>query len=505
MYLRGNIKTFIIYGLVIGALILSPFPGNAEKISEEMTNEMTLREFIRQVVTKNENILAQYLDFKISKEEIKIEKSVFEPQFLTGYQRGGQKILEKSIFGESELNELTGGFQTTLESKVPTGAVVKLGYNIETTQNLTLDEENQYESFMGVEITQPLLKGSGKAVNAFIKAAEANSDNAFQLYRKKMLEIVLNAAATCWDYYAAREKLAIRKDSVKITEQILKDNKERAKLGKMAKTEILEAQAGLAKRKSIETKAKQDLLTAVNNMRSYISSLEVETKININLNEQINEDAYKPDLNSSMQKAFHFRPEYLSAKIKIEKENILVGYAKNQRWPQLDLKASYGLNGWGDSAENSWDNMAYGDYQTWTVGAVLTIPLFGGKKTKSELSSAIYHKRQALLELKSIEVEIANMAHTAIQNVYSTLEQLKNYTNVRELNQRLLEVELAMLEAGRSNSRVVLDKEEDLIEAKEAALESFIENKKAILVLETTEGVLLRKYDVDVKPVTATN
>ena len=137
------------------------------------------------------------------------------------------------------------------------------------------------------------------------------------------------------------------------------------------------------------------------------------------------------------------------------------------------------------------------DYRTWSVGLVLTIPLLGGMKTKSELISAKERKRQAWLELKSLVVEIINMIYTAIQDVYNTHEQVQYYTKVRQLNQQLLEVELAMLEAGKSNSRSVLEKEEDLIGAREAELESFVENKKARLKLEMAEGHLLSKFGVE--------
>ena len=467
---------------------------------------MSLKEFIKQVVKKNESILAQHLNFKISQEAIQSEKSVFEPQLLTSYQRGAEKVSEKSqsFFGDEvyiDNEEENTNYNAAIETKVPTGATVKLGYSLNASRHITRDEAEQYKSYLGVELSQPLLKGGGISATAKIDLAEADADVAFQEYRQKMLEVVLNAAITCWDYYRAQEKLAIRKDSVKIADQILQDNKERAKLGKMAETEVLEAEAGWAKRKSLERAAKQDLVAAINNMRSYISSSAVEIDIDIEFSAEINRKDYQPDFIASMQKAFYYRPEYLSAKRKIERGNILVSYAKNQRWPQLDLIGSYGLNGLEESPKGAWHDMFDEDYKTWTVGAVMTIPLLGGMKSKSELASARNRQRQALLELKSVEVEFANMVYTSIQNVYSTLDQMQYYKNVRDLNRRLLEVEMAMLKAGRSNSRLVLDKEEDLIEAREAKLESFIENKEAILILEMAEGYLLSRYGVEIMEV----
>lgn len=464
---------------------------------------MSLEDFIKKVVERNENILIQELDFRITKESVKGERSVFEPEFSTGYQRGREKVKysqneQTSLLFSSEMDQLTENYNAYVSGKVPSGASLRLGYTLEADRDFAMDEQYQYKSFMGLELSQPLLKGGGMASTATIDIAEADSDVAFQTYRQKMLQVVLNAAATCWDFYQARENLKIRRDSVKIAQTILNDNKERVKLGKMAKTEVLETEAGLAKRKSQESMARQDLISATNTLLSYISSAAIDLEIDIQFDSDEVINDLKPDLNESIKKAFLYRPEYLSAMRKSERENILVSYAKNQRWPQLDLTGSYGVNGLADSPGDSWDDMFDGDYRKWTVGAVLTLPLLGGMKSQSELASARYRKKQALLELKSVEVDIVNTVDTAIRNVYSTLEQLHNYRNVKDLNQRLLEVELAMLDKGKSNTRSVLEKEEDLIEAKEAELESFINNRKAILVLETAEGSLLKRYGVDV-------
>lgn len=464
---------------------------------------MSLEDFIKKVVERNENILIQELDFRITKESVKGERSVFEPEFSTGYQRGREKVKysqneQTSLLFSSEMDQLTENYNAYVSGKVPSGASLRLGYTLEADRDFAMDEQYQYKSFMGLELSQPLLKGGGMASTATIDIAEADSDVAFQTYRQKMLQVVLNAAATCWDFYQARENLKIRRDSVKIAQTILNDNKERVKLGKMAKTEVLETEAGLAKRKSQESMARQDLISATNTLLSYISSAAIDLEIDIQFDSDEVINDLKPDLNESIKKAFLYRPEYLSAMRKSERENILVSYAKNQRWPQLDLTGSYGVNGLADSPGDSWDDMFDGDYRKWTVGAVLTLPLLGGMKSQSELASARYRKKQALLELKSVEVDIVNTVDTAIRNVYSTLEQLHNYRDVKDLNQRLLEVELAMLDKGKSNTRSVLEKEEDLIEAKEAELESFINNRKAILVLETAEGSLLKRYGVDV-------
>ena len=58
-------------------------------------------------------------------------------------------------------------------------------------------------------------------------------------------------------------------------------------------------------------------------------------------------------------------------------------------------------------------------------------------------------------------------------------------------------MELARLDAGKSDSRSVLEKEESLNKAIDAKLESMIEYKRALLELEIAEGSLLVSHGIE--------
>ena len=45
-------------------------------------------------------------------------------------------------------------------------------------------------------------------------------------------------------------------------------------------------------------------------------------------------------------------------------------------------------------------------FEAWSIGMQLRVPLGGGRQSKSELSAANLRKRQALLDLKEIEIAI---------------------------------------------------------------------------------------------------
>ena len=501
------------YLVIIIPLLLSlPFSTYAQETSaasaapsaSEQKLHLTLEEYVNRVVDNNEAISAQHNEFLISKENIMRERSVFEPELVNSVQRGQEKIKysqdEKSqLIFSNEADKLTNSFSTLIQGKAPSGADIKLGYTQSGVKDWALDEDMEYKSYLGVEITQPLMKNAGMATTANINAAKKDSSISFQSYRMKMMEVVFSAINASWDYYGAKERLTIRQESVTIAEKLLEMNKERVRLGKMAQSELLEAEAGLAKRKSWESSARQDLVSAKNTLKSFISLSDVTVDLDLDMGDSLNRTGADPTFNESMATALELRPEYLSAAQKIDKEKLLVTYAKNQQWPQLDLNGSYGLNGLGNNTEDALDDAFDSDYRTWKVGLTFTIPLGGNMKTKSELNAAKYRKRQALLELKSVEVQVANIIDTAIKSVYATQEQVAYYKSARKIEERLLEIEEERFRRGKSTSRYLLDKEDDLHYAKEAELENIVNTRKAAISLSLAEGSLLKKHGAEIQ------
>ncbi|MBW1765762.1 MAG: TolC family protein [Deltaproteobacteria bacterium] len=478
---------------------------------ESQSLSLSLRDFINLVREKNERIIYQQLESEISSEVVKNARSIFEPEFVSSFQHEKNRTkntrkeaLSQFAFSGSaaEYDERNNDYSAAIEGLVATGGRVSIGYTLRDISNsLQSPNMEEFKSFLGVTFTQPLLKNGGKkATMANIHVAEVDQYIAFQTYRHEMMRVVANAASAYWELYLAQEEYKVRKESVRIAEQILKDNRERVKTGKMAETEVLEAEAGLAIRRSMESAAKQDIITAVNNVRSFISSSAAESMVGIVATDLLKIDRVEPDFDESLQKALKLRADYLSNKKKAEEEGIRMAYAENQRRPQLNLKTSYGFNGLGDSAGGAYPALDKEDmeYVSWSVGVELRVPLTGGIKSRSELKVARYRKKQALLGVRATEMALANSLDTSIWNVQSINEQVKNYRKAVDHNKRLLDVELTRLKAGKSDSRIVLEREEALNTTVQSELESHVNLKKAILEFEVAEGTLLKRYGIEI-------
>jgi hypothetical protein len=71
----------------------------------------------------------------------------------------------------------------------------------------------QYESFAGLNLTQPLLKNAGwGATTAKIRLSAISSKIAFHEYRRQILLVLASAEAAYWDLHLAQEQVRIGTD-----------------------------------------------------------------------------------------------------------------------------------------------------------------------------------------------------------------------------------------------------------------------------------------------------
>ena len=343
-YFWWNMRSFsIVLFIALMSLAISAFGEEVQNVAggsspEKQSLRLSLEEYVRMVVQKNNSIVAQRFEFMISRDNIMREQASFEPEFVNSFHHGEERLKysqdqKSQLLFASETEEITDRFNAMIRGKMGTGAEYKFGFTDHAYQDEVLDEDVQHKSYLGVEVTQPLFKNAGASSRTGLRTAEKDTDISFQAYRKRMMEVAYGALTACWDYYAARERLKIRKGSLEVAEKLLEVNKERVRLGKMARSELMEAESGVAVRKSWETKARQELVTAVNNIRSYLSESDVDQKIELRFGDLSGQDEIMPDFDSSMQRALDLMPDYQAALQKIEKEKLLIAYAKNQRWP----------------------------------------------------------------------------------------------------------------------------------------------------------------------------
>lgn len=475
--------------------------------------ELDLAAYVKMVRARNDRILSQQLEWQVAEETVSGARSLFEVELANTalHEENTQKntvveSLQRSGLGQ--FNEFNERYDTGVEGLTSTGGKARFGYHLDSLNNNLqalntggADTFNEFRTFLGGTLSQPLLRNRGRKVTrAKITVAERDRDIAFQVYRKEMMRILAEAVAAYVELAAAQERLEMRRESVRIAQELAKNNREKVRLGLLAETEILEAEAGIAQRQSQERAAVQDVIVATAKVRNFISATpESYAEVSIEAADELNVEPVNTALPISLKTATRLSPEYRAALARAEREGIKLEFAKNQRLPQLDMKGSYLFNGLDTTAEKSLADAIDAGNRQWNVFMEMRVPLDGGLRSKAELKAAEHRKKQSLLEIKSTAVELTNAVDTAIQDVKNAQAQADGYQRAVEKGQELLKVELSRLDSGLSTSRIVLQREEDLNRIREERLRSLIAYKRAILVLELTRGSLLERFGMDMK------
>ncbi|MDP7420701.1 MAG: TolC family protein, partial [bacterium] len=240
--------------------------------------ELKLIDFIALVREKNNRIIYQRYEWQISSEAVKRERSIFEPELAASFQVEKNDVPNTtqesmSLGFISNFREQNKRYNTSLTWLEPSGGRIGLEYRLSDLRNNLQAQviDREWKDFLGVTYTHPLLKNRGVGITkAKINIAIKDREMKFQAYRQEMMKIVAVSASAYYELYMAQDKVKMRQESVRIAEKVLNTNHEWVKAGRMPKTEILEAEAGLDIRKSLQSQAKQDLVVAMNTVRSLL-------------------------------------------------------------------------------------------------------------------------------------------------------------------------------------------------------------------------------------------
>ncbi len=494
-------------GLIGGALIADT--GDAGESPDSEVVRLPIETFLEAVADSNYSLAARRLDVEISRIQAEGEQGVLEPALVgtAGMRKTErQNTVEESISqNSSQFTEDADSFSGGVEGKLPWGTQYWVGTSMDKRRNnLTTAAVPQpftaeYITFSGVRIIQPLLKGAGmRSVMARARVAEIEVRIQHEELRKQKMELISQAELAYWNLTLFQQLRSLREASVSIAEKVLEDNRERVKAGKMSEVEILEAEVGLALRQSQLIDARQSVIAAGNLVRAFMSeSPDWAEGTRLEATDTPEIRVLEVGFADSMAEAMRSHPDYIAWMEIIEQENVRVSYMESQRWPQVDLVGSYGLNGLGETMGSSYRMVGRTQYEAWAVGIEVRIPLGGGIRERADLMTAKKRKVQALLELKTAQVDIGNALSTALHRVKSTQQQAAYYERMVGFNERLLESEIGMLDAGKSDSRRVLQVEQELVDAKIAYHQSLVEHNWAWLDWEVAEGSLLSRRDIE--------
>jgi outer membrane protein TolC len=207
----------------------------------------------------------------------------------------------------------------------------------------------------------------------------------------------------------------------------------------------------------------------------------------------------KIDRSAFLADAFARRYDYQQAVLEAEAQDIRLRYARNQALPQLDLVATYSLNGLSNSFGRSFDQALQGQTPEWTVGVNLRVPL-GNVQGRANIDIAKAQKEQAILRIKQIELTVGVDVDTVISRIETNRQRLDTARNTSALNEEAVRIAYRRLEEGQISSFDVIEQQRRLYDSRSRELAALAELNKAITQLWLVTGTIFEKTGITFGP-----
>jgi len=397
--------------------------------------------------------------------------------------------------GLSSTKSETYSLSTGLKGKTSLGTAYTLELKDDSSADTFNKFKEQYTSFSGVTITQPLLKDFGSDANdQLINIARKDVEISMHSFRLSAMDVLSNYGIAYWELIRGREELRVRASNLELSESLLVIARKKLKAGAASQLDVTRAEAAAAARRAV-------LLTAVKALKERERALKL----------LITKDAYAirdteivpieavavapvaADLDESIRQATQSRPDYLEAKAEIAKTGYKVRYAENQTYPRVDIESSYGYSGLGATFGESVRGMD--SNPQWMVGLVIRYPL-GNDTAKGDLSAARIESGQLLFRLKKIEQGIVLELDGAIKELKDAEERAANAKTSVGLSGRTLKAEEEKYAAGLTTIYDVLRVQDELAQAQLVELAAVVDYNEAVIKYNKVKGTLLDDWGV---------
>ncbi len=469
----------------------------------EVTNvfkSLTLNECIVRALENNLEIKFDRINPTIQSWGVVGAQSVYDPTFTgsVSYNDATTPLdpEQATALGLLSLDQQLFNSSVGLTGKLPTGATYDF-FGSDSRSSGQLTSNFVFTGTAGVSLTQPILKNFGLGINsANIRIARKNQSIAQQNFIQLVMNKLADVSTAYNELVFSIEDHKAKVETLDEAKELLDQTRKRVQVGVQSPLDVVQAESGVAQNEQAVITSAQLIKDNENALKRLISQQVTEFR-GVSLVPTDFPIAQMMDLDvaQSVRTALEMRPDYMSAKEALERQNISVQFNRNQLWPEIDLQGSYAANGRGLTFSEFSDNVWSGDNPAWSAGVVVTIPL-GNRQARSNYHIAKLDAEQALLTLKALEQDIIVQVENAVGHIGSSAQSVEAARAATRLAEASLDAEKKKLLAGTSTTFLVLQAQAQLGSARSAEVRARASYAESLVALDLAEGTILQKNNV---------
>lgn len=496
----------LLVALLVPAICLSAGQGSGAFASGDTEAKVeisfTLSAAISMALANNLDLRLAGYDPLILDEEIGRALSEFDPTFTGNFGYASERTPSFSTIIPTTRTR-TWDLDVGLGTKTLTGASLSLSArSVKTnTNNVFLSSESPfYTTRLSVAFVQPLMSNAGLDVNrAGIIIAQNNYRIGAFEFEEQVMQLVLDVINAYWNLLGTQEDLKAKDRSLQSAQDFLRNTRIRLDAGDVPAIEVTRARARVAERQEAIVTARALIKDAEDALRRLLGprAMPILSTDDIIPADAPTVYAEQLELSPSVNYALSTRPTVLRQRLALESYDVLLARSKNQLLPQVDLFATYSLNGLGSTWNADYEMLGTLDYREVGAGVALSIPV-GNRRARSNYSQTRYRRLQVLAAYAITERDVTLSVKKAIRDVSTSLQTIESNRVRVQASEEQLEAERQKYDVGQSISLDVLDAQEALQEAETALIRSIVQFKRAMARYRRQTGSILEDYNIRV-------
>jgi outer membrane protein len=468
--------------------------------------ELTLNDCVELALKNNLTIMIKRKDPVIAEKSIKKAEGAYEPA-LTGYYNYEETKAPgslPSLTGNTQDRAREKDYDIGIEGKAFSNTRYEIGWNNYTkSSNSALQRYfPDYSSTVTGTVIQPLSKDffGLSQDRANIVIAKNNKEISDYAFLDEAIKIVTDTKSVYYDYQSGIDQYQIGQAALERSQSLKDIIQKRYDKGMASSAELLEAEAGVAKREEALLAFERALKKAEDNLKLITNLVDNPSAWNADILIKDKPDFEIKDINltESIKEAFENRPDYKSAQTDLKNKDINIKTAKNSLLPTIDLVGTYAASGLGKKYSNALDDVKDLTNDSWGAGVTVRIP-FGFEKERSDYEISRLEKEKAVISFSLLEKRIILEVRDAVRDADIAYRNVLASKKTLDAEQKTYRANKERFSQGMVSTHDMLQYQENFDIASLNYLNGLIYYSKALNNLDKTKGTALTKNDITVE------
>jgi outer membrane protein len=481
------------------------------------TLAVTVDEAVRLALQNNLGLEAERLGPQAAAFDVAEARAAYAPNLFSITTKSSSASPPSDFLTGTGAVITSGGVRTTngLAQAVPWGGgryQVSFFGARSTTTGFT-NYNPALRSTLDASYTQPLLRGFKIDGLRNQLRLTRNAEQIADLdLRQRVTQVSRLARTGYYNLVSTISALDIARQSLELSRELLRNNERKVEVGTMAPIDITEAQAEVARLEENVFVAESQIRSAEDSLRMLLLNPSRPDFWTTKLvpAEQPTLEPKPIDVDAAITNALQNRVDIAVVKKRLESTDISMEFLRNQKLPEVNLQANYGVIGlagtqfqFGEggfpppvvsqtqrSFMDAVRDVLGNDFRSWSFQVNVSYPI-GTSTADAALASARLRRQQQQTNLRELEMAVTAQVRNAGRQVTTSLQRVQSTRTARVLSEKRLAAEEKRLEVGLSDTFRVSQTQRDLSAAKRAELQAILDYNNALVNFEAVQTVPL--------------